>query len=56
MQPREGGRFGGQALDPELEQRLRQANLQGSWPGVAFAGQYGAAYGLPYAVAPALPS
>ena len=55
MQPQEGGR--GPPHDPELEQRLRQANFGGSWqPGIAFAGQYGAAYGLPYAVAPGFPS
>ena len=54
MQP-QGGR--GPPIDPELERRLRQANFGGSWqPGVAFAGQYGAAYGLPYAVAPGFPS
>lgn len=55
MQPQEGGR--GPPHDPDLEQRLRQANFGGPWqPGIAFAGQYGAAYGLPYAVAPGFPS
>lgn len=54
MQP-QGGR--GPPIDPELEQRLRQASFGGSWqPGIAFAGQYGAAYGLPYAVAPGFSS
>ena len=54
MQP-QGGR--GPPPDPELEQRFRQASFGGAWqPGIAFAGQYGAAYGLPYAVAPAFPS
>lgn len=53
MQP---GRGGAPAVDPELEQRLRQANFGGLWqPGITFSGQYGAAYGLPYAVAPAFP-
>lgn len=59
MQPHEGGRGGPGAppLDPELEQRLRQAGYGGLWqPGIAFTGQYGAAYGLPYALAPAFPS
>lgn len=54
MQPQGGP---GPPPDPELEQRLRQASFGGSWqPGTAFAGQYGAAYGLPYAVAPGFPS
>lgn len=54
MQPQSGR---GPPHDPELEQRLRQANFGGSWqPGVAYAGQYSAAYGVPYAVAPGFPS
>lgn len=59
MQPHEPGRggVGAPPLDPELEQRLRQASYGGLWqPGITFAGQYGAAYGLPYAVGPAFPS
>ncbi|KAL3130099.1 hypothetical protein ABBQ38_008415 [Trebouxia sp. C0009 RCD-2024] len=59
MQPHEAGRGGPgpPRLDPELEQRLRQAGYGGVWqPGIAFAGQYGASYGLPYALAPAFPS
>lgn len=57
MQPRGGGRGGGPPLDPELERRFQQANPVGPWQaGGAFANQYGAAYGLPYAVGPAFPS
>ena len=55
MQPR--GSRTGPPVDSELEQRFRQANLGGPWqPGIAFAGQYGTPYGLPYAVAPAFAS
>ena len=48
MQPR-GGRGRGPPLDPDLEERLGQTNISGSWQaGVAFPGQFGTAYAVPY--------
>ena len=53
MQPR-GGRGRGPPLDMELEERLRQTNISGNWQaGVAFPGQFGTAYAVPYGLASA---
>ena len=53
MQPR-GGRGGGPPLDTDLEERLRQTNVSGPWQaGVAFPGQFGTAYAVPYGMASA---
>ncbi len=53
MQPR-GGRGGGPPLDTDLEERLRQTNISGHWQArVAFPGQFGTAYAVPYGLASA---